>query len=158
NGTGGYGSVTGGYGVYGVSNNIGVYGSSAQGTGVYGQTSASFQYGILGTTYAANSTAIAGTCTQNGSSAFSGGTGNANAFAAYFQGHVQIEGPFDVIGAGNKHAAVPHPDGSHRTIYSVESPEAWVEDFGEGTLAGGKAEIKLDADFAALIHTDKYHV
>ena len=27
-----------------------------------------------------------------------------------------------------------------------------------GTLAGGKADIKLDADFAALIHTEDYHV
>jgi hypothetical protein len=40
----------------------------------------------------------------------------------------------------------------------VASPEGWFEDFGEGTLAGGKADVKLDADFAALVDTSTLHV
>jgi len=34
-----------------------------------------------------------------------------------------------VIG-GPKSAAVPHPDGTLRRLYCVESPESWFEDFG----------------------------
>ena len=53
---------------------------------------------------------------------------------------------------------MPHPDGSHRLLYCMESPEAWFEDFGKGTLAGGKAEVKLDPDFAAVVDTSNLHV
>jgi hypothetical protein len=63
-----------------------------------------------------------------------------------------------IVSGGAKSAAVPHPDGSHRLLYSLESPESWFEDFGEGRLKGGKVKIKLDPDFAKVIKTDKYHV
>ena len=68
-----------------------------------------------------------------------------------------FRGDFTVIG-GAKSAAVPHPDGSHRRLYALESPESWFEDFGEAHLVDGKAQIKLDPDFAKLVKTDKYHV
>src|SRR6266540_534737 len=58
----------------------------------------------------------------------------------------------------NNNAAVPHPDGSHRLLYCQESPEPWFEDFGEAKLVGGKAEVKLDPDFAAVVHSDGYRV
>jgi len=66
-------------------------------------------------------------------------------------------GDFAVSG-GAKNAAVPHPDGSHRLLYCQESPEPWFEDFGEAKLVGGKAEVKLDPDFAAVVHSDGYRV
>ncbi len=172
-GYGVYGSSTSGFGVYGISGtkgtatgNPGVYGTGPQfgvqgisaGIGVYGATSGTGSYGVLGNAFGPSSIAVAGSTSADGASAFSGGTTNANAYAAYFQGHVVVAGPFDVLGMGNKHGVAPHPDGSHRTFYAVESPECWVEDFGEGTLTNGKASIDLDADFAALAHTDKYHV
>jgi hypothetical protein len=40
----------------------------------------------------------------------------------------------------------------------MESPQSWFEDFGTGTLAHGTATVELDPDFAALVHTDGYHV
>jgi hypothetical protein len=43
-------------------------------------------------------------------------------------------------------------------VYSLESPESWFEDFGEGNLVSGKAEIVLDPEFARIVRTDKYHV
>ncbi len=67
-----------------------------------------------------------------------------------------MQGNFQVSGA--KSAAVPHPDGTHRLLYCVESPEAWFEDFGTGTLANGKAAVKLDPDFAAVVDTKELHV
>ncbi len=138
---------------------VGVFGSATNGVGVFGKTGASGSFGVLGTTTATNSIGLGGIANTNGSAAVAGGTANPNAFAGSFQGHVQVfDGAFDVFPMGNKHGLAQHPDGSVRTFYSVESPECWVEDFGEGTLANGVAEVSLEKDFAALIHTDRYHV
>jgi hypothetical protein len=76
--------------------------------------------------------------------------------AGNFVGPVAVEGDLTVFGA--KSAAVPHPDGSHRKLYCVESPESWFEDFGEATLVNGQTRIDLDPDFAALVDGDHYHV
>jgi hypothetical protein len=43
-------------------------------------------------------------------------------------------------------------------MYCVEAPEAWFEDYGKGQLVGGRAEVKLDPDFAAVVEADDYHV
>ncbi len=179
NGTGAFGDSASGSGVAGSSSSAaGVYGVSASGTGVqgestssygvhghsvsgigtYGQTDASGQYGVLGVSSVPRAISVAGSASGDGASAFSGGTNNPNTFAGYFQGNVTVAGPFNVSPLGNKHGVAPHPDGSHRTFYSLESPECWVEDFGEGTLVSGKASVALDADFATLVHTDDYHV
>ena len=64
----------------------------------------------------------------------------------------------DVVVTGIKSAVVPFPDGSHRQLYCMESPESWFEDFGSGHLTNGRAEIQLDPDFAATVSTDDYHV
>jgi hypothetical protein len=54
---------------------------------------------------------------------------------------------------------VKHPTtGDHRLLYCVEAPDSWFEDFGKATLAGGQASVQFDPDFAALVHTDDYHV
>ncbi len=76
--------------------------------------------------------------------------------AGFFQGPVLVQGSFTATGM--KSAAVPHPDGSLRRLYCLESPQSWFEDFGEGELVAGRAEVKLDADFAAVINSDSYHV
>ena len=68
-----------------------------------------------------------------------------------------IGGDFTVVG-GAKSAAVPHPDGSHRRLYCLESPESWFEDFGKGRLDCGHAAIPIDPDFAAVVNLDDYHV
>jgi hypothetical protein len=83
--------------------------------------------------------------------------GVAGAYAGAFYGPVAVSGAFTVFG-GPKSAAVPHPDGSHRRLYCLESPESWFEDFGESTLACGQAEVRLDPDFAAVVDLSTYHV
>jgi len=45
----------------------------------------------------------------------------------------------DLIVLGAKSAAVLFPDGSHRRLYCMESPESWFEDFGTGQLTNGQA-------------------
>jgi len=59
---------------------------------------------------------------------------------------------------GTKSAAVPFPDGTHRALYCMESPELWFEDFGTAKLKRGRAVVKLDADFAKTIRTSDYRV
>jgi hypothetical protein len=135
---------TGGVGVYGISPYVASVGL-AQGTsaiGVYGQTSGTSGYGVLG-----SATAVGGI----------GVYGLGNPWAGVFGGGVFINGALTVVN-GAKSAAVPHPDGSLRRLYCVESPESWFEDFGEGRLVDGTACITLDPDFVATVKDDLYHV
>ena len=111
-----------------------IYGLSAKGHGLVGATASAGAAAVVGAT-----------------------NGVAGAYAAAFYGPVIVGGNFTVVG-GAKSAAVPHPDGSHRRLYCVESPESWFEDFGRGTLACGEATIRLDPDFAAVVDTAEYHV
>jgi hypothetical protein len=76
--------------------------------------------------------------------------------AGLFSGPVWVTGDFLVW--GRKGAAVPHPDGTPRTLYCLESPESWFEDFGEADLVNGRVRVQLDAEFAATVDTDRYHV
>jgi len=76
-------------------------------------------------------------------------------FAGIFQGNVRINGNLELNGL--KAAIVPHPDGSLRRLYCVESPESWFEDFGEARLKGGKAEVRIDPQFGALVR-GAFHV
>src|SRR6266542_321091 len=158
-----------GQGVHGHSvDNIGVFGhtvaASNASPGVLGQ--ATQGYGVFG--FSQNSNGIAG---QSGGSAAGcvgfagapggygiyGGTAVAGGYAGGFAGPVLVVGDFTVAN-GAKNAAVPHPDGSHRLLYCQESPEPWFEDFGEARLINGKAEVKLDQDYAAVVDTVKYEV
>ena len=70
--------------------------------------------------------------------------------------NLTVSGNLSVL--GSKSAAVRFPDGSHRQLYCLESPENWFEDFGFGHLTDGRAQIQLDLDFATTVNTDGYHV
>jgi hypothetical protein len=168
--TGVFGTSTSGTGVYGESgsgnavfgsipsssaaNTIAIYGLNyssfagpgpgAGGFGVYGLSAKG--HGLVGATAAAGAAALVGAT-----------NGVAGAYAAALYGPVLVSGAFTVFG-GPKSAAVKHPDGSHRRLYCIEGPEPWFEDFGEGKLVGGKAEVRLDPDFAAVVEPGSYHV
>ncbi|MCA1722681.1 MAG: hypothetical protein LC748_00195, partial [Thermomicrobia bacterium] len=146
--TGGYGvlgTVSDGYGVLGqATTGNGLYGFSQQNHAVVGQTARPYYGGVLGIATIANTVGIYGS-TKSGS-------GNvASAYAGYMDGNF-------VVANGFKSGAVAHADGTHRLVYCVESPESWLEDFGEAQLVNGKAEVRLDAEFAAIIETTGYHV
>jgi len=159
-------------GVLGVNDkSVGVLGSSAAVIGVLGNTENGL--GVVGTTNSG-----AGVPTDQITNQGIGVIGLANAgfgvagmstsgtgvfgssktgLAGHFKGPVTIEGDVTIIG-GIKSAAVPHPDGSHRQLYCMESPENWFEDFGEAQLVDGEGEVRLDPDFAALVEVNGYHV
>jgi len=100
---------------------------------------------------------VGATATAGGAAVVGASNGVVGAYAAAFYGTTIVSGDFTVVG-GAKSAAVPHPDGSHRRLYCMESPESWFEDFGEGALVCGEASITLDPDFAAVVDASKYHV
>jgi hypothetical protein len=77
-------------------------------------------------------------------------------WAGYFEGNVVINGNLVVL--GNKNAATPRTGGKHQLLYCVESPESWLEDFGEARLVNGRARIRIDRDFRNTIDTRSYHV
>lgn len=142
NATGVSGLAADGTGVYGGSGTAnGVVGESTTGTGVYG--SSGDGNGLVG-------------ASTNGSGVIGQAGTGVNARAGTFIGKVVVDGDFQVTGA--KSAIVPHPDGSHRIVYCVESPESWFEDFGAGQLVAGRAVVALDRDFAALVDAAAYHV
>ncbi len=138
-----YGKDAGaGVGVFGVSGtNVGVFGVSGGGSGQ--------PYGVVGSVNNAPGFGLFGVTNVAGTVGFAGAAGVAGAIAGQFAGPVNIynngaiaPGNLYVQGnstvKGTKSAAVPHPDGTHRLLYCVESPEAWFEDFGEGRLSGGR--------------------
>ena len=159
NGVGVRGESGGGVGVQGVildssaANATAIYGLNlsayagpspgAGGFGVYGLSAKG--HGLVGATAAAGAAALVGAT-----------NGVAGAFAGAFYGPVIVGGDFTVFGA--KSAAVPHPDGSHRRLYCVESPDSWFEDFGDAALVNGVADITIDPDFAAVVDSSRYQV
>jgi hypothetical protein len=66
----------------------------------------------------------------------------------------------DLACTGTKSAVVPVENGTRMvTMYAVESPQNWFEDFGSGTLANGSATINLEGIFAQTVNTGvNYHV
>jgi hypothetical protein len=166
-------------GVRGVSNTgSGVVGESGSGNAIRGQIPASSAantiaiYGINSSTYSGPSSGAGGfgvyglsarghglvgaTATAGGAAVVGATNGVGGAWAAAFYGPVIIGGDLLVFGA--KSAAVPHPDGSHRQLYCVESPESWFEDFGTGHLVEGRASVTIEPGFAAVADMDQYHV
>jgi hypothetical protein len=123
-------------------NTVAVQGLSTNSHGVYGRTAKATAAGVYAYSAVANGTALRAVAA------------GANGVAGAFSGAVKVNGTLNVNGdfvaTGVKSAAVPHPDGSHRLVYCLESPQAWLEDFGEGTLTEGRGDVKLDPDFAAL--------
>jgi hypothetical protein len=186
--TGGTAGGAGVYGFTPRADNSGVWGNALAGVGVLGQSTSGNAirgqipgssantiaiYGLNNSSYTggspgaggfaiyglcANGHGLVGATSTAGGAAVVGATnGVAGAYAGAFYGSVVIGGAFTVFG-GPKSAAVPHPDGTHRRLYCMESPESWFEDFGESTLACGQAEVRLDPDFAAVVDLSKYHV
>jgi hypothetical protein len=154
------GSSDTGYGVYGTSQaGYGITGVDASsGVGVLGQTVSGV--GVSGTT--AGGWALYGEATGNGigvraQSAAGTGVLGIGPQAGRFVGNVLVEGNFVVMN-GAKNAAVPHPDGSLRRLYCMEAPESVFEDFGDARLVNGRAEVRLDPDFDAVVHDDNYRV
>jgi hypothetical protein len=149
----------------------GIVGDSTAGDGVVGTSRVRHKSGVIGRNLG-EGPAVAGFCVSKGVAILGVAPSSAShpgaivagdgTLAGRFVGGVVVEGAEIIVGSlvvlGLKSAAVPHADGSHRLLYSVESPESWFEDFGEGKLVKGKATVRLAKDFAAVVKTKNYHV
>lgn len=145
----GVGTAAGGVGVFGSGGVAGISGSTtslASGFGVNGQTL--FGVGVRGLARAINGVGVLGVGASGGHGLV--GMASFPAFAGAFFG--------DLFVTGKKSAAVPFPDGSHRLLYCMESPESWFEDFGTARLVRGRATVRLDRGFAAVVRRDQLHV
>jgi hypothetical protein len=128
----------------------GVQGFSVSGTGVSGESGNGV--GVRATSSSSTGLVAVGTTGLFASSSAVGGN------AGEFNGNVfVVNGNFTVTG-GAKSVAVAFPDGSHRRLYCVESPENWFEDFGFGELSNGEAQVQLDPGFNAVVNSEAYHV
>jgi hypothetical protein len=160
-GAGVQGTSTTGFGVQGLSQNAyGVSGNSTTQAGVWGSSSSNV--GVLGTS--TSGVGVSGiSSSSNGVNALS--TSGIGIYAACtggqagrFEGDVLVIGNLTVTGSYPQSAAVGHPDGTLRRMYSLDTPEAFYEDVGQGSLANGVGAVRLDPDFAALVLDDTYHV
>lgn len=160
-GTGVHGESTSGTGVQGQSaTGPGVHGESASGTGVEGRGAA---FGVDGRAQATG-TGVFGSCdagvgTQGTTASGVGvlGVAGANGIAGRFVGRTVVEGSLEVTG-GSPSALVKSSDGQSRRLYSAGSPQRLVEIFGEAKIVKGRATVKLDADFDALVAGKRYQV
>jgi len=171
-------------GVYGRAHGgtEGVIGESERGAGIRGDSDSGV--GVIGSSpdghgvdgFSQNDVGVAAFTSSN--TPFMPALFAAGMSAAEFQGDVRLVGNLstgnwfvdfgqdvgdvliggDLLVIGNKGAAVPHPDGTRRTLYCMESPESWFEDFGRARLVRGKATVRLDRTFAAVVRTGDYHV
>jgi hypothetical protein len=123
-----------------IATTAGVVGTSDQRPGVIGTSEALM--GVYGF--------------STGNAGVVGQSANPNSFGGFFAGNVMVTGNLTVV--GTKSAAVPFPDGTQRVLYCMESPELWFEDFGAAKLKGGRAVLRLDADFVKVVKVADYHV
>ncbi|GAB4272998.1 MAG: hypothetical protein Kow0080_20050 [Candidatus Promineifilaceae bacterium] len=62
------------------------------------------------------------------------------------------------VATGTKSAMVS-AQGGQRLVYTIESPEVWLEDFGSGQLQNGVAQVAIDPVFASSVDlSGEYHV
>lgn len=74
-----------------------------------------------------------------------------------------INGEGDVVHRiteqGEKSAILRTASYGQRAVYSLESPEIWLEDFGSGSLLDGSAEIAFEPVFAETVNRNPdFHV
>jgi hypothetical protein len=179
----GFGVIANGQtGVYAQGTDVGVLGFSAAGPGVIASSdrtaglearsvtgpglSATSQRGIGATVSSGSGPGLvaqsgpgaavyASTVTGIGVRAVAPATG----WAGYLQGRVGVEGALTVFGGPLSEAVGPRQRNNFfRRLYSQNSPDSIIEDFGTAQLAAATVVVNLRPDFAALIQPNAYDV
>jgi hypothetical protein len=126
----------------------GVLGTSANNVGVYAISSGS--YGLAADGNGPNTVAVLGRALGGGK-------------AAVFVGNVEIQGHLQVTGGINGPVTAAQADSSGAraaapSLAAMQSREAVVEDFGDGQLTAGQAQVRLDPAFVAAVADERYRV
>jgi hypothetical protein len=164
-----------GYGVLGSSPNVGVYGQSS---GASQEGAGAELAGVWGDTGAPSGSALGavlGTADDNYAGDFF--SNGANDPTVYAENDAATSGSFVILTDGSggqcsididanltcegKISGVVKADGGARqvSVYAMQSPENWFEDFGSGVLTNGATAVPLDPTFASTVNTAiDYHV
>jgi hypothetical protein len=164
---------SGAWGVYGRSDSTsgrGVFGrataSSGENYGVYGMTSSPTGYGVMGVALATtgdnfgvwgtnHSTIGAGVigwaeATTGSAIGLKGISSSPSGYGVLSQGNMQVAGNFSAT--GTKAAIVETKGYGWRSLYAMESPQNWFEDFGQATLVAGEAVVSIEPIFAQTVN------
>ncbi len=158
------------YGTYSYAYNLG----SGQVFGGYFETDATGvgkHHGIRANGYGASSNpayGVYGHASNTGPGGATGGhfvadaAGSGVHFGVYAQEQsggsgAALHAAGDFTASGSKSAVVRTASSGHRLFYTVESPEVWFEDVGEGGLVGGRAHVELDPLFLETVTIDDSH-
>ena len=180
-GVGGQASATSGVPAYGVWGNslssdgvaiagfadattgstLGVYGADASsgGAGVSGYASSPSggTAGVVGQVLSPNGTAGVFINLAGQGLILQGISAGNTVFTVDAGGNLQISGNLTVN--GTKSSTAKLQDGREVTLYAVESPGNWFEDFGSAELRNGAAWISLESSFAQATNANvPYHV
>jgi hypothetical protein len=182
-GVGGQASATSGVPAYGVWGNslssdgvaiagfadattgytIGVYGTDASSTGAgvsgYASSPSGGTSGVVGQVASPNGTAGVFINLAGQGLLLQGISGSAytTVFTLDASGNLNISG--NLVVNGTKSSTAKLQDGREVTLYAVESPENWFEDFGSSELKNGAVWISLESSFAQATNANvPYHV
>ena len=117
---------------------IGVWGTADSGYAVYGPNNGPYVTGLFLNNSSSSSYALeAGTLSK----------------------HCLIDTSGNLLCSGTVTGVVKGQGDRSVSLYAVQSPENWFEDFGSATLSNGSATVQLDPSFAATVNTGAdYHV
>ena len=159
---------TEGRGVYGRAfatsgETFGVYGASdsTSGTAVFGRAGATSgaTYGVVGGSLSTSGTGVYGIASATSGTTYGvvGRSYSPDGYGVYSEGNFHATG--DITCDGTKSGVVETGDYGKRTLYAMESPENWFEDFGSGQLAEGQAVVAIEAIYAQTVNlAEDYYV
>jgi hypothetical protein len=152
----GYATATTGIaeGVLGQSQSTNGYGVNGEALSTVGTN-----YGVRGISYSSSGTGVEGYAwaTTGVNYGVYGITGSPSGYGVYSQGNLYANGNFTATGV--KSAIVDTQDYGWRSLYAMESPQNWFEDFGQATLTAGEAVVKIEPIFAQTVNLgEPYHV
>jgi hypothetical protein len=164
----GWSQSTSGHGVFGAATatsgqNYGVSGqsNSTSGGGVYGVAPATtgVNYGVVGESRSTSGRGVwaLASATSGVNYGVYGTTYSTSGYGVYSQGDMRVAGDFSAT--GTKAAIIDTKDYGWRSLYAMESPQNWFEDFGQAVLTGDEAVVSIEPVFAQTVNLDKpYHV
>jgi hypothetical protein len=183
----GQSSSTSGYGVKGAGPNVGVYGTSSGASKTGAGFGSAGVWGDSGGATGDGFTGVLGTADANSAGIFINQTcDNCNPATTYptlylenkdtaiaFDGSLAFETYNPTYGEGciifisgeefcsAGYTSANNVDNGTRkvSLYAMQSPENWYEDFGSGTLVNGAVTVTLDPTFVQTVNTtNDYHI
>jgi hypothetical protein len=155
-----YGSSNEGYGVYSYGATA-TYGESSAPTGqaIYGAGRGSDTEGVLGTADGASGTGvygIAGATSGDPAGVQGDGDYGYGIYGASTYG-TAVFALGTSVATGTKSAEVKRNDGTPIRLFAEEAAEVYFSDYGDASLAGGRAHVELDQVFLQTVTIDDKH-